>query len=36
MIVDAHHHFWNPARISQGWMTAEHAAINRAFEVHDL
>lgn len=36
MIVDAHHHFWNPARIPQGWMTAEHAAINRAFEPPDL
>ena len=30
--IDAHHHFWNPARIPQPWMTAEHAAIDRAFE----
>lgn len=36
MIVDAHHHFWNPARIPQGWMTADHAVINRAFEPSDL
>ncbi len=36
MIVDAHHHFWNPARLPQAWMTAEHAAINRAFEPPDL
>jgi L-fuconolactonase len=36
MIVDAHHHFWNPARIPQGWMTGEHEAINRAFEPPDL
>src|SRR4051812_26596297 len=36
MIVDAHHHFWNPARLAQGWMTAEHAAINRAFEPRNL
>jgi L-fuconolactonase len=35
-IVDAHHHFWNPARLPQEWMTAEHAAINRAFEPRDL
>jgi L-fucono-1,5-lactonase len=36
MTVDAHHHFWNPERIPQGWMTAEHAAIARAFEPPDL
>jgi L-fuconolactonase len=36
MIVDAHHHFWNPARIPQPWMTAEHAAIDRTFEPADL
>jgi L-fuconolactonase len=36
MLVDAHHHFWNPARVSQPWMTAEHAAIDRAFEPGDL
>ena len=36
MAVDAHHHFWNPARIPQPWMTDEHAAIARAFEPRDL
>jgi L-fuconolactonase len=36
MTVDAHHHFWNPARIPQPWMTDEHAAIARAFEPADL
>jgi L-fuconolactonase len=36
VIVDAHHHFWNPARIPQTWMTDEHAAINRRFEADDL
>jgi L-fuconolactonase len=36
MAVDAHHHFWNPARIPQAWMTAEHAVIDRAFEPADL
>ena len=34
--VDAHHHFWNPGREPQPWMTDEHAAINRAFEPSDL
>jgi L-fuconolactonase len=36
VIVDAHHHFWNPARIPQAWMTDEHAVINRSFEPADL
>jgi L-fuconolactonase len=36
MIVDAHHHFWNPAVIPQPWMTEEHVAIARAFEPADL
>jgi L-fuconolactonase len=36
MVVDAHHHFWNPARIPQPWMTDEHAAIARTFEPPDL
>jgi L-fuconolactonase len=35
-IVDAHHHFWNPSRTPQPWMTAEHAAIDRVFEPSDL
>jgi L-fuconolactonase len=36
LIVDAHHHFWNPARIPQPWMTSEHDAIARTFEPPDL
>jgi L-fuconolactonase len=36
VIVDAHHHFWNPGREALPWMTAEHAAIDRAFEPADL
>ena len=36
MVVDAHQHFWNPARIPQPWMTDEHAAIARTFEPPDL
>jgi L-fuconolactonase len=36
MAVDAHHHFWNPARIPQPWMTDEHVAIARPFEPADL
>jgi L-fucono-1,5-lactonase len=36
MAVDAHHHFWNPSRIPQAWMTAEHAQIARPFEPPDL
>jgi L-fuconolactonase len=35
-MIDSHHHFWNPALIPQPWMTAEHAAIDRAFEPADL
>jgi L-fucono-1,5-lactonase len=36
MVVDAHQHFWNPARIPQPWMTAEHGALKRVFEPPDL
>jgi L-fucono-1,5-lactonase len=31
MIVDAHHHFWDPARAEYPWMTDEVTAIRRAF-----
>ncbi len=34
--VDAHHHFWNPRRIPQPWMTAEHGQIDRAMEPAEL
>jgi L-fuconolactonase len=36
MAVDTHHHFWNPDRIPQSWMTGEHASIARTFEPGDL
>ena len=36
MVVDTHHHFWNPRRIPQPWMTGDHAAIARVFEPSDL
>jgi L-fuconolactonase len=36
MIIDAHHPFWNPRRIPQPWMTAEHVQIDRAFEPAEL
>jgi len=35
-LIDAHQHFWNPARIPQPWLTQEHAVINRPFEPADL
>ena len=35
-IVDAHHHFWDPARAEYPWMTAELAAIRRRFGPEDL
>jgi L-fucono-1,5-lactonase len=34
--VDAHHHFWDPARADYPWLTAELAAIDRAFGPADL
>jgi L-fuconolactonase len=34
--VDAHHHFWDPARASYPWMTPELAPIARAFGPNDL
>lgn len=36
MIVDAHHHFWDPARADYPWLTEELAAIRRAFAPDDL
>jgi len=32
MIVDAHQHFWDTARIQLPWMTADHGAIDGIFE----
>ena len=36
MIVDAHHHFWDPARADYPWLTDELAAVRRAFSSEDL
>ena len=36
MIVDAHHHFWDPARAEYPWMSDELAAIRRPFGPADL
>ncbi|HEV8281047.1 MAG TPA: amidohydrolase family protein [Candidatus Limnocylindrales bacterium] len=36
MIVDAHHHFWDPARAEYPWLSEELAAIRRAFTPDDL
>ena len=36
MIVDAHHHFWDPAAADYPWLTDELAPIRRAFGPADL
>jgi L-fuconolactonase len=36
MIVDAHHHFWDPVTADYPWLTDELAAIRRAFGPDDL
>lgn len=36
MIVDAHHHFWDPATADYPWLTDELAAIRRRFGPDDL
>ena len=36
MIVDAHHHFWDPTRRAYPWMGDELAAIRRPFGPDDL
>ncbi|OLC26818.1 MAG: amidohydrolase [Chloroflexi bacterium 13_1_40CM_3_65_12] len=36
MVVDAHHHFWDPARRDYPWMGVELAAIRRRFGPEDL
>jgi L-fuconolactonase len=36
VIVDAHHHFWDPSRADYAWMSAEPAAIRRPFGPNDL
>jgi L-fuconolactonase len=36
VIVDAHHHFWDPSRADYPWMTDELAPIRRRFGPEDL
>ena len=36
MIVDAHHHFWDPAEADYPWLTNELAVIRRPFGPDDL
>jgi L-fuconolactonase len=36
LVVDAHHHFWNPARRDYYWMSSELDAIRRPFGPEDL
>jgi L-fuconolactonase len=36
VVVDAHHHFWDPARAEYPWLTDELAPIRRAFGPDDL
>ncbi len=36
MIVDAHHHLWDPGRADYPWLTDDLATIRRAFDPSDL
>ena len=36
MIVDAHHHLWDPARRDYPWMTGDAAALRRPIGLDDL
>ena len=36
MIVDAHHHFWDPARADYPWMTGSYEPVRRPFGPGDL
>ena len=36
MVIDAHHHFWDPSRAHYDWLTDERAAIRRPFAPDDL
>ena len=36
MIVDAHQHFWDPARAEYSWLTDDVAPLRRRFGVEDL
>ena len=34
--IDAHHHFWNPARGDYGWMPLDDPILSRAYTPTDL
>ena len=36
MKIDAHQHFWNPARGDYGWMPADNKILYRSYLPHDL
>ena len=36
MIIDAHQHFWNPARDDYGWLPKNDAILNRIYSPEDL
>jgi L-fuconolactonase len=36
MLVDAHHHFWDPTEADYPWLTDELARIRRRFDAEDL
>jgi L-fuconolactonase len=36
MIIDAHQHFWDPARAEYTWMTDDVAPLRRRFYPDDL
>jgi L-fuconolactonase len=36
VIVDAHHHLWDPSRREYGWMTGPYAPLRRAYTSEDL
>jgi len=36
LVIDAHHHFWDPAKATYPWMTDALASIRRRFGPEDL
>ena len=36
MKIDAHQHFWNPARGDYGWMPEDNKILYRSYLQHDL
>ena len=35
-VIDAHHHFWQPARGDYGWMPVDDAVLSRCYAPKDL